>query len=65
MQDRDALDKLYDELIALRQKIARNAGFENYRDYKFAAMGRFDYTQQIVMIFMLPLHRNYTYHQSD
>ena len=44
MQDRDALDKLYDELIALRQKIARNAGFENYRDYKFAAMGRFDYT---------------------
>ena len=44
MQDRDALDKLYDELIALRQKIARNAGFDNYRDYKFAAMGRFDYT---------------------
>lgn len=44
IQDRDALDKLYDELIALRQKIARNAGFENYRDYKFAAMGRFDYT---------------------
>ena len=33
MQDRDALDKLYDELIALRQKIARNAGFKNYRDY--------------------------------
>ena len=44
MQDRDALDKLYDELIALRRKIAHNAGFENYRDYKFAAMGRFDYT---------------------
>mgnify|MGYP001203386296 CR=1 FL=1 len=44
MQDRDALDKLYDELIALRQKIAHNAGFKNYRDYKFAAMGRFDYT---------------------
>lgn len=44
IKDRDTLDKLFDELIALRQKIARNAGFDNYRDYKFAAMGRFDYT---------------------
>ena len=31
-------------MISLRQKIAQNAGFDNYRDYKFAAMGRFDYT---------------------
>ena len=44
LQDVDALDQLFDELIALRQQIAKNAGFENYRDYKFAAMGRFDYT---------------------
>jgi oligoendopeptidase F len=44
LQDVEALDKLYDDLIALRQKIAKNCGFDNYRDYKFAAMGRFDYT---------------------
>ena len=44
LQDVDALDQLFDELIGLRQQIAKNAGFENYRDYKFAAMGRFDYT---------------------
>ena len=44
IKDRDTLDKLFDELIALRQKIAYNAGFDNYRDYKFAEMGRFDYT---------------------
>ena len=44
MQDRDTLDNLFNDLISLRQKIARNAGFDNYRDYKFAAMGRFDYT---------------------
>ncbi|MBL6663399.1 MAG: M3 family oligoendopeptidase [Flavobacteriales bacterium] len=44
LQDVEALDQLFDELIALRQQIAKNAGFENYRDYKFAAMGRFDYT---------------------
>ena len=44
LQDVEALDKLFDELIALRQTIAKNCGFDNYRDYKFASMGRFDYT---------------------
>lgn len=43
-QDVEKLDVLFDELIALRQQIAKNAGFDNYRDYMFAAMGRFDYT---------------------
>ncbi len=38
------LDDLYDELIALRHQIAVNAGFDNFRDYKFAALGRYEYT---------------------
>jgi oligoendopeptidase F len=42
----DDLDKLFDELIALRHQVATNAGFANFRDYMFAAMGRFDYTPQ-------------------
>ena len=46
LQDEKALDDLFDELITLRQQIAKNAGFDNYRDYMFAAMGRFDYTPQ-------------------
>lgn len=46
LADREALDVLFDELIALRNRIALNAGFENYRDYMFAALGRFDYTPQ-------------------
>ena len=44
LEDRDKLDTLYDELISLRQKIAQNSGFKNYRDYMFSALGRFDYT---------------------
>ena len=44
LQDEKVLDKLFDELIALRKKISENSGFDNYRDYKFASMGRFDYT---------------------
>ena len=45
-QDVDALNNLYTELIDLRTKIAKNAGFENYRDYKFKSMRRFDYTPE-------------------
>ena len=44
LKDEKLLDNLFDELIVLRQEIAENAGFENYRDYMFASMGRFDYT---------------------
>ncbi len=45
-EDVEKLDLLFDDLIALRQKIAKNSGFDNYRDYMFAAMGRFDYTPE-------------------
>jgi oligoendopeptidase F len=43
-QDAAELHELFGKLVTLRHRIARNAGFENYRDYKFAEMGRFDYT---------------------
>jgi len=45
-EDEQTLDNLFNELIELRQKIAKNAGFSNYRDYMFAAMGRFDYNPE-------------------
>lgn len=45
-EDVDALDNLFTELIQIRHKIAKNAGFENYRDYKFKELGRFDYTKE-------------------
>jgi len=44
--DKDDLNILFDELIKLRTQVALNAGFENYRDYMFQALGRFDYTPQ-------------------
>ena len=44
LEDKEKLDVLFDELIALRQEIAKNAGYRNYRDYMFDALGRFDYT---------------------
>ncbi|WP_020604029.1 M3 family oligoendopeptidase [Spirosoma spitsbergense] len=45
-QDHKALDQLFDRLRDLRHQIAVNAGFANFRDYSFAALGRFDYTPQ-------------------
>ena len=44
--DKEKLDKLFDQLIVLRNKEAQNAGFENYRDYRFKELGRFDYTKE-------------------
>ena len=40
------LDKLYTDLIERRHQVALNAGFANYRDYKFQELGRFDYTKE-------------------
>jgi oligoendopeptidase F len=42
-QEADTFDDIFDKQIALRQEIATNAGFENYRDYAFRKLGRFDY----------------------
>jgi oligoendopeptidase F len=44
--DRAKLDDLFNKLISLRHQVAKNADFENFRDYMFTAMGRFDYTPQ-------------------
>lgn len=44
LQDKEQLNSLYDNLIEKRNKEALNAGFLNYRDYRFKELGRFDYT---------------------
>ncbi len=46
LQDKDKLNSLFDHLRTLRHKLALNAGFENFRDYMFQALGRFDYAPQ-------------------
>jgi oligoendopeptidase F len=44
--DKDALNDLYSKLIHIRNRQALNAGFANYRDFKFEELGRFDYTKE-------------------
>lgn len=44
LKHRDAIDSLFDQILAIRNQIAKNAGFDNYRDYAFKQLKRFDYT---------------------
>ncbi len=46
LRDKGQLNDLFSNLLAKRHQIALNAGFANYRDYKFIDLGRFDYTKE-------------------
>lgn len=38
------IDAVFDEMIDLRNRLAQNADYPDYRSYMFSALGRFDYT---------------------
>ncbi len=57
LADKEKLDTLFDELVKLRHQVALNADFKNYRDYMFAALGRFDYTPQDCFDFHESVHK--------
>jgi len=44
--EKDELNKLFTSLIQKRDRVALNAGFTNYRDFRFKELGRFDYTRE-------------------
>lgn len=51
LQDKQELNDLFDELVTIRHQMALNVKYDNYRDYKFAALGRFDYTIEDCFLF--------------
>ncbi len=70
LQDKTTLNDLFEKLLDLRQKVALNAGFDNYRDYKFQELGRFDYTPEDCFAFheavkehIVPLQRELLEHR--
>jgi oligoendopeptidase F len=42
----EKFEAIFEQLVKLREQIARNAGYGNYRDYAFRKLGRFDYTPE-------------------
>jgi oligoendopeptidase F len=72
LQDKDELNRLFSELIVKRNREALNAGFSNYRDFKFKQLGRFDYTKEdtfkfheSVKEFVLPLVKKIYEHKRE
>jgi oligoendopeptidase F len=64
LRDKDSLDDLYTQMVALRAQAAHNAGYDSYEDYIFVRKARFDYTPKDCMDFhsaveqyMVPLSR--------
>ena len=46
LEDREAIDTVYSDMIKLRQEVAQNADLPDYRAYVWKSMERFDYTPQ-------------------
>jgi oligoendopeptidase F len=46
LQEAEKFENILDQLLKLRHQVARNAGFNHYRDYAFRRLGRFDYTPE-------------------
>lgn len=46
LQDKDALNEVFNSLLSKRNQVALNAGFDNYRDFRFIELGRFDYSKE-------------------
>lgn len=70
LEDKTQLNELFDKLLKLRHQVAINAGFKNYRDYKFLELGRFDYTIEDCFAFhtavkehILPLQKMLSLHR--
>ena len=43
LQEAEHFEDLFEQLLQIREQIARNAGFPNYLEYAFRARARFDY----------------------
>ncbi len=62
LQDKEDLNSLFTSLVTRRQQVAVNADFETYTDFRFAELGRFDYTKndcyqfhEAVKLYVMPL----------
>lgn len=57
LRDAAALDALFDEMVQLRDRIARNAGCRDYREYAFRELERFDYAPDDCLRFHATIER--------
>jgi len=46
LKDKKELNDLFNTLLQKRHQVAINAGFNNYRNFRFIELGRFDYSKE-------------------
>jgi oligoendopeptidase F len=51
LQDRDAIEGIFDRLLPLRERMAHNAGLSDFRAWVWKACNRYDYTPQDCLTF--------------
>jgi len=44
LKDRDKINKIWQKILEIRIQIAKNAGYDNYRSWRWEYLQRFDYT---------------------
>lgn len=66
LKNNDAVDKIFDELVTLRFKKAKNSGYENYTDYRFKELKRFEWNpkecfefHKAVIKYLVPIHTKF------
>jgi len=58
LEDRDRIDGVFDELLSRRGRIAENADCDNFRQYTWRDLGRFDYTPDACHVFAEAVERH-------
>ncbi|MDP6592273.1 MAG: M3 family oligoendopeptidase, partial [Candidatus Poseidoniia archaeon] len=51
LKDREEINKIWKQILKLRIGIAKNAGYDNYRSWRWEYLKRFDYTPEDCMNF--------------
>ncbi|MDP7096599.1 MAG: M3 family oligoendopeptidase, partial [Candidatus Poseidoniia archaeon] len=51
LKDREGINKIWKQILKLRIGIAKNAGYDNYRSWRWEYLKRFDYTPEDCMNF--------------
>ena len=46
LEDTEKLDEIFNEMLGIRNRMAKNAGFDDFRAYQFRRYNRFDYTPE-------------------
>ena len=64
LKDREKINEIWQKILEVRIKIAENAGYDNYRSWRWEYLKRFDYTpKKKIVRFVQPIEQNQFLHK--